>query len=133
MEYIYQQNDGTTISQFILVRNATWPSTFFALVSGFLEYCEDPALAIVRECKEELGLDVQIKEMIGIYPFEMMNQVIMCYHVVAQGTKAPQDAIVLDTNELAAYKIVAMKELKPWPLGTGHAVADFLKKHTSKL
>jgi hypothetical protein len=48
-----------------------------------------------------------------------MNQVIMAYHVRAEGT------IILG-EELADYKHVLPALLRPWPMGTGEAVRDWL-------
>jgi 8-oxo-dGTP diphosphatase len=39
----------------------------WALPSGFIETNETPQECIVREMKEETGLDTQIKEVLGIY------------------------------------------------------------------
>src|SRR5580765_27842 len=43
---------------------------FFALVTGFLEAREDPRAAVVREVREELGLEVAETHLIGNYIFE---------------------------------------------------------------
>ena len=48
-----------------------------------------------------------------------MNQVIVAYHVCAEGT------ITLG-EELADYKRVPPEKLRPWPMGTGQAVSDWL-------
>ncbi len=107
----------------VLVRSIGWPETWFGLVTGFLEREEHPEIAVVREVKEELGVDdVQLGDLIGLYSFERMNQLIIAYHVVIQ-----EDAeITLDANELEAYKLVPVSRLKPWPFGTGEAVKHWL-------
>jgi NAD+ diphosphatase len=51
----------------------------------------------------------------------MRNQVILAYHVVATGT------IALGA-ELEAFKAVPPEKLRPWPMGTGHAIRDWLAK-----
>ena len=56
---------------------------------------------------------------------DMMNQVIVAYHVRATGTITLGD-------ELADYKRVAPDNLRPWPLGTGEAVRDWLAARTQK-
>ena len=103
----------------LLVQNQGWPENWFGLVTGFLERGEAPAEAILRELQEELGLTGQVVSLIGAYGFEMMNQVIIAYHVQAQGT-------VQLGAELAAYKRVPPQKLRPWPMGTGDAVRDWL-------
>ena len=108
----------------ILVRNVGWPDTWFGLVSGFLEKDETPADGIVREVAEELGVGSQVVELIGVYPFSQMNQVIIAYHLTASGE------LVLG-DELEEFKRVPVDQLKPWPFGTGAAVKDWLEARTS--
>jgi NAD+ diphosphatase len=105
--------------EIILVRNVGWPENWFGLVTGFLERGEVPADAVLRELSEELGLSGEIVRFIGVYGFPEMNQVILAWHVRASGT-------VTLGAELAAFKRVPVDELRPWRMGTGRAVADFL-------
>jgi NAD+ diphosphatase len=104
----------------ILARNRAWPEGWFALVTGYLEACEDPKAAVVREVKEELGLDVVETHLIGNYIFERKNEVMLCYHVVATG------AVVLG-EEIVEIRRHAPADLKPWPRATGFAVADWMR------
>jgi len=104
----------------ILVRSHGWPATWYGLVTGFLEPTESPEEAARREVGEELGLEVTSSRLIGAYPFAQMNQVIIAYHLTAQGE------IVLDASELEGFKAVPLDRLQPWPFGTGAAVKDFL-------
>lgn len=103
----------------ILVQNHGWPSTWFGLVSGFLERGESPEDGVLREVREELGAEGAIVGLIGVYPFEMRNEVIVAYHVRASGE-------LVQGAELAAIKRVPPDKLRPWPMGTGMAVRDWL-------
>lgn len=105
----------------VLVRNRGWPETWFGLVSGFLERGETPADGALREVREELGLDGRVVGLIGAYAFEMRNELIVAYHVEAEGSIAL-------SPEIAAVKRVAPEALRPWPFGTGFAVADWLAR-----
>jgi NAD+ diphosphatase len=97
------------------------PPTWFGLVAGFLEQGEHPEAAVLREVDEELGVPAKLESCIGIYPFELFNQIIFAYHV--RGGPGP---IRLDASELDAYKEVPFAKLKPWPRGTGPALRDWL-------
>ncbi len=103
----------------ILARNKGWPETWYGLVTGFLERGETAEEGVLRELKEELDLDGEVVALIGVYSFFRMNEVIVAYHVRAEGT------ITLG-EELADYKRVAPEKLRPWPTGTGQAVSDWL-------
>jgi NAD+ diphosphatase len=106
----------------ILVRGHGWPESWYGLVTGFLEPEESPEAAARREVAEELGLTVTDSRLIGAYPFARMNQVIIAYHMLAEGE------IVLDQTELAGFKQVTLDKLVPWDFGTGVAVRDFLER-----
>ena len=107
--------------QVILIQNHGWPETWFGLVSGFLEKDETPEEAVRRELKEELDLDADAVEFIGLYPFFRRNELILAYHVSASGT-------INMGAEIAQYKEVPVDKLKPWEFGTGPAVADWLSR-----
>eukprot|EP01080_Neovahlkampfia_damariscottae_P007735 gene7735-12205_t len=86
----------------VLVRGLGWPKDWFGLVTGFLEYNEDPKIAVVREIQEELGIkEENIKNLglIGLYPFEKMNQLMIVYHCQIKGE------IFIDKRELEAFKL----------------------------
>ena len=104
----------------LLARNAAWPSKMFALITGFMEAGESPQSGIAREVKEETNLDVQSSTLVGSYEFLRMNQVIIAYHVVAEGQ-------VRLSPELVDYRLYDLQDLKCWPAGTGYALADWLR------
>lgn len=105
----------------ILAHNVKWPPKLFALITGFLEKHEHPDECVIREVKEELGLDAKIESFIGHYSFNRMNQLIIAYHVTATGK------ITLQEEELDDYRIVPFEKVRTWPAGTGHALRDFLR------
>jgi NAD+ diphosphatase len=106
--------------QILLARNAAWTHRMFALITGFMEAGETPEAGIAREVGEETSLQVDAVELIGVYDFQRMNQVIIAYHVVAHGE-------VKLSPELAEYKLFAPEAVRCWPAGTGYALADFLR------
>ncbi len=105
----------------ILVRQPGWPEKFHGLVTGFLEKGETPEQGVLREVKEELGLAGRVESLVGVYEFIARNQVIIAYHVAAEGT------ITLG-GELESYKAIPPDKLRPWPMGTGHAIKDWLER-----
>src|SRR5688572_14605942 len=51
----------------ILVSQHGWPDKWMGLVTGFLERDETPEQGVLRELKEELGLDGEIVSLVGVY------------------------------------------------------------------
>jgi NADH pyrophosphatase NudC (nudix superfamily) len=106
--------------QVLLARNAAWTGRFFALITGFMEAGETPQEGIAREVAEETALSVDALNLIGVYDFQRMNQLIVAYHAVAHGE-------IRLSLELAEYKLFAPAELRCWRAGTGYALADWLR------
>ncbi len=103
----------------ILTRNKGWPQKWLGIVTGFLEAGETPEEGALREVKEELGLDGEIVSFIGHYPFEMRNQIIFAYHIRIEGE-------IKMGEELESIKALAPEEIRPWDVGTGPALKDWL-------
>ena len=106
--------------QILLARNAAWSGRLFALITGFMEAGETPQGGIEREIKEETSLDTTSLNLIGVYDFQRMNQIIIAYHAVCTGNVAL-------SPELVEYKLYDYSAVKCWPAGTGYALADWLK------
>ena len=104
----------------LLARNAAWPEKMLGLITGFMERGETPEQGIARELKEETNLDAQGIRLIGVYDYIPKNEVIVAFHVTASG------AIRL-SDELAEYRLIAPEKLRPWRMGTGLAVADWMR------
>jgi NADH pyrophosphatase NudC (nudix superfamily) len=113
-------------NKIILVRSKGWPEGFYGLVAGFLEKGETPEDGIMREVKEELGLETKNFNFIGYYSFFEKNQLILAFHVKAKGE------IELCKDELDGYKLISPEKLKPWEMGTGPAVRDWLSSRKSQ-
>ena len=106
--------------QVLLARNAAWPGRMFALITGFMEAGETPRDGITREIKEETSLDVTALDLVGVYDFQRMNQVIIAFHAVCEGE-------VRLSPELVDWRLYDPPQLKCWPAGTGYALADWLR------
>ena len=107
--------------QVLLARNAAWSGRMFALITGFMEAGETPEQGISREVTEETHLEVLSLDLIGVYDFQRMNQIIIAYHALARGE-------VRLSPELAEYKLFAPADLVCWPAGTGYALAEWLRR-----
>jgi len=106
--------------QILLARNAAWPGKMYALITGFMEAGETPQEGIAREIAEETNLTTDALDLIGVYDFQRMNQIIIAYHAVCHGE-------VRLSPELVDYRLYTPQSVKCWPAGTGYALADWLK------
>jgi NADH pyrophosphatase NudC (nudix superfamily) len=104
----------------LLARNAAWTHKMYALITGFMEAGETPRAGIEREIAEETSLRTLSLDLIGVYDFQRMNQVIIAYHAVCEGE-------VKLSPELVDYRLFAYDQVRCWPAGTGHALADWLR------
>ena len=125
--YVYYDNPTPVVAAIVehegavvLARNKAWPRHFYGLITGFLERAEAPEECAVREVKEELDLVAQSPMLIGVYPFERMNQVIIAFHVRASG-------VIRLNEELDDFKHVPPEQCRVWPAGTGLALRDWLR------
>lgn len=104
----------------VLARNVLWPDGIFSLVTGYLEKSEAPEEAVIREVKEELGLDGKVQEFIGCYSLIEKNQLVLAYWVVATGEFTIGD-------EIAEAKLLSREDLKLWQFGRFALTAAIVK------
>jgi NAD+ diphosphatase len=131
-EYVHWDNPLPVVAAIVehqgnvlLARNKAWPQKFFGLITGFLEKGESPENAVLREVKEELGLDAKLENMIGVYTYLEQNQIIIAYHVSAEGE-------IKMGEELAEVISLPPGKVRPWNFGAGPAVKDWLEKRGIK-
>ncbi|MHB1587433.1 MAG: NUDIX domain-containing protein [Acidiferrobacteraceae bacterium] len=114
-------------NKIVLARNSQWPEGVFSLITGYLERNETPEEAVVREVKEELGLDGKVQEFIGCYSFVEKNQIILAHWIVATGELATG-------NEIAETRLLSRDEMELWQFGrlalTSAIVKQWLGKTT---
>jgi len=95
------------------------------MMSGFIEQDETPEQTVVREAAEELGLRVDDLQLIGHYPFEKFNQLVIAYAIEASGELRLNE-------EIAEVRLVSREELANYDFGrlrlTTRIVGDWLAR-----
>lgn len=113
--------------EFLLAHNHSWPEGTFSMITGFIDSEELPLETVKREVKEELNLNTLSTKFLGHYMFKESNQLIIAYHVVAQGS-------VSLNEELSDYKLLSKEGLKAYNFDrfyiTQQVVKDFLNFET---
>lgn len=112
----------------VLGRNSRWPEGMFSLVTGYLERNETAEQAVVREVKEEIGLDGRVRVFLGCYSLLEKNQIILAHWVIATGELATG-------SEISEVRILSRDQLKNWQFGhlrlTAAVARDWLEKTAS--
>lgn len=105
----------------VLARNVQWPDGTFSLITGYLERNEAPETAVVREVKEELGLDSTVTGSIGNYSLNEKNQVILAYSLIASGD-------LKIGGEIVEVRHLSREELRRWQFGRLTLTAEIVER-----
>ena len=125
-DYVFWNNPTPVVAavvevdgKIVLTQSKGWSEKWYGIVAGFLEEGETPEEGILREISEELDLKGKITAFIGHYKFPERNQLIIAYHVTAEGE-------IHMGGELQRIKLISPEEVHPWKKGTGPALQDWL-------
>lgn len=97
----------------------------FSLITGFLEKQETPEQAVLREVKEELGLEAELIDYIGHYSFIARNQLLLAFCVNATGDLRLGE-------EIAETKFLSKPQLKQYSFGRLSLTAEIVKDWFAK-
>lgn len=102
-----------------IVCNVVWVEGCFVFIIGFMECDEILEQGIVCELKEEIDLDVEQIELIGVYEFMCKNELIIVYYVKVSG-------LIKLLLELLEYCLSEFVVLCFWLVGIGYVVVDWM-------
>jgi NAD+ diphosphatase len=104
----------------VLARSRSGPEHMYGLLTGFLARGESPQQGVTREVKDELDRDASATRLVGVYPFERKNELIIAFHVQAEG-------VISLNEELVDCRAIEPSRRRPWKFGIGLALADWLR------
>ena len=106
---------------YVLARNTNWPSGIFSVITGFLERGESPQECVVREVKEELGLDGRITNFLGLHSYIEGNQLIIAYELEATGD-------VRLNHEIEEFKRLSAEDLAQYDFQPLYITENIIKE-----
>jgi NAD+ diphosphatase len=81
----------------VLARQATWPARLFSLLAGFVEAGESFESCVVREIREEIGLDVSAVRYLGSQPWPFPRSLMVGFHAIGD----PEQVFSFNDGEIA--------------------------------
>lgn len=94
--------------EFLLTRNAAWPSGLYALVSGYLEFGESLEECVSREVKEETGISVRDVRYVCSQSWPFPSQIMVGFTAEYAGGE-----LVVDKTELEDARWFSPDDLPP--------------------
>jgi len=111
----------------LLARNANFPRPMFSTLAGFIEAGESAEETLVREVKEEVGVEVDDITYFGSQSWPFPNQLMLGYFARYAGGD-----IVCDPTEIAEAHWYHFSDLPPIPPASsisGQLIRTFVESH----
>ena len=110
-------NDGineTNKNEFILIKRKNEPlKNHWAIPGGFVDYGETVENAAIREAKEETGITVKLKKLLGVYSEPKRDPrghtITIVYLAIGDFEKAKADS---DASDVKIYSFDDIKSMK---------------------
>ncbi|MHA4849224.1 NAD(+) diphosphatase [Rhodococcus sp. MSC1_016] len=98
-------DDGDRV---LLARQPTWPPRRFSILAGFVEAGESLETCVMREIKEEVGLEVRDVQYLGSQPWPFPRSVMIGFSAVGD----PDAALIFADGEIAEARWFTRDEVR---------------------
>ncbi|WP_066966214.1 NUDIX hydrolase [Microbulbifer sp. Q7] len=97
----------------VLQLRATYADKTWGLPGGALDLGETIHEALLRECREELGRDVVIDYLSGVYYHRVYNSHVFIFRAHLKACGANRNGEITLSSEHSAYDYFALNDLSP--------------------
>ena len=115
----------------LLARKQEWPPGHWALIAGFPEAGETMEEAVLREVREEIGLEGEVMGLVGVYSLPYRDQVFIVYRVRAEDGEIQVDQELEAVREVPPEGLGPVLQNLPPQAGAARALRDWLRTHTN--
>lgn len=119
MALVYRKNDNG--SELLLTRKAGYAEGRYTVVAGFVEAGESLEQCLVREVKEEVGVDICNPQYFGSQPWPFPNSLVMAFSAEWAGGEVVPDGTELE--DARWFSIDALPDL-PEPVHISRQLID---------
>ena len=95
----------------VLGRQQRWPPGMHSILAGFVEPGESLEDTVIREVKEEVGIDVEHPQYESSQPWPFPSSLMLGFRSIA----TPGQSLTVNTEELESARWFSRKELKQSP------------------
>ena len=120
----------------LLTKRALKPVGKIDIIGGFLENGEDPIEGIKREVREEVGVEIDVEDIIGIYMDGYMDDSDSVYTLNIQYAAKIKSGTPVAKDEIQSVEWFREADLKPEEFSfknTGLALNDFFRKYKENM
>lgn len=136
MKKVYVAAKAITLDKgkFLVIKEVIGGKDVWGLPGGKIKHGETPEAALVREIKEEVGLDIAIERLAGIYWFFMEKvkggHQVICITYICRPRHKKVDLTKNPAPEenISAYRWVTKDEFLTKTYGTNKSREDLIRK-----
>lgn len=108
----------------VLARQTVWPDRMFSILAGFVEAGESFEACVVREIREEVGLDVTDVQYLGSQPWPFPRSLMVGFHALGD----PDQPFSFNDGEIAQAEWFSRDEIR-----SALAIGDWSSASDSRL